>query len=133
MKKYGLILIVSLVLAILIVFSLFREPEQTTAHPRPRQAAVYEVCDPLTGEPKIRVYGVLWSDGEWKDLRVFFKEGNAVWRFESSDPHASKDWSVGRYETTDAESSAIVPFSRKECRDPSTIKGVLWKNLEEDR
>jgi hypothetical protein len=129
MTKNIIILVLMGVLGALLVLVFRGEAEDGPGHPFPHTVSVYEVCDPVTKEPKIRICGEQWTDGKWPLLNVFFKDGEAVWRFVTVAPHDPGQWAVERYDTPDANTPEYLSFSRKEesvfQRGP-----MLWEDME---
>ena len=126
------IIIVGLILCVVVLLILVSrrkaEKGQRFGHPFPMTGVISEVCDPVTKEPKIRVYYEQWTDGKWKLFDIFFKESNAIWRIMTVTPYDPGQWVVDRFESVDANDVMHLSFSRREDID-YRLAPSFWNDM----
>ena len=137
MKKNKIIIVLFAGLLVSVFYNFKREDEE--AFPMPGvvyhyfsgDGRMYEACDPVTHEPKIRAYSVEEAFSE-TSIKLFFRDNdNTIWCFSSSASayHTPDTWSVKKYESPDLLESVSIPFSRSEfVQDTSNI---YWENKQQ--
>ena len=127
MRKNIIITIIASCLIVSLYFNLRngkKEIEDSEWHPYPMEVVVSEVVDSVAQEPKIKVCMVKWTDGEFKELYVMFKEENNVWRFGAIQPLCPDGWSVEKFEAPDFNEAIEVPVSKTQLSQDS--KAIKW-------